>query len=261
MDKAAFINHIPDFLEGSLTTAQQQEFEKALKQNPEWQEEVDAYTRLFKAFSEEPQVMPSLQLRQGFEKMLEEAQQQQVAVVSLPASSRKGFGGFYRIAASIAVLIGTFVFGRYLGAKQSDLTIAQVQQEQQALIQTTMISLMENESASKRIQGVQYIEEFKEPDAAIVDALTDRMLNDENTNVRLTAMEALSRFKTSGKVKTAFITALETEQDPSMQIAIIQLLVEIQEKKAIGPMQRLLENEATQPFIKDEITTLLPKII
>ena len=65
----------------------------------------------------------------------------------------------------------------------------------------------------------------------------------------------------SETVKTAFIEALGTEKNPSIQIAIIQALVSIQEKKAIGPMQKLLEREDTQPFIKDEIKLGLPKII
>ena len=87
------------------------------------------------------------------------------------------------------------------------------------------------------------------------------MLYDENTNVRLTAVEALREFANSEAVKEAFITALQNEKDPSIQITLIHTLVEIQEKKAIQPMRRLLEQQETQPFVKQQIESLLPKII
>ena len=89
----------------------------------------------------------------------------------------------------------------------------------------------------------------------------DACCMDENDNVRLTAFEALSRFTSSEKVKEVFLEALGKEKNPSIQIAIIQVLVQIQEKKAVEPMQRLLEQEDTQPFIKEQIKTGLPKII
>ena len=53
--------------------------------------------------------------------------------------------------------------------------LAQLTEEKLQFKQTAMLSLMENESASKRIQGVNFIEEFANPDEAIVKALADRL--------------------------------------------------------------------------------------
>ena len=74
-------------------------------------------------------------------------------------------------------------------------------------------------------------------------------------------MEALAKFSYSEQVKTLFIQALETEENPSVQVALIEILGQLQEKKAIEPLKRLLEKEETQPFIKKEINNALPKII
>ncbi|MEM0933413.1 MAG: HEAT repeat domain-containing protein, partial [Bacteroidota bacterium] len=166
-----------------------------------------------------------------------------------------------KIAASIALLVTSFQIGSVFQQKKTDGDIASLENETLRMKQTVMLSLMENQSASKRIQGVNYIEEIPNPDDAVVAALANRMLYDENDNVRLTAFEALSRFTSSDKVKEVLIQALGQEKNPSIQIAIIQVLVQIQEKKAVGPMQRLLEQEDTQPFIKEQIKTGLPKII
>jgi len=166
-----------------------------------------------------------------------------------------------KIAASVALLVGVYFFGKQQQAQTSNAEIAQLADESLAFKQTAMLSLMGNKSASKRIQGVNFIQEFTEPDVAIVSALTDRMLHDENTNVRRTAVEVLSEFTASERVKTSFIKALKTEKDPGIQIAIIHLLGKIQEKKAVAPMQFLLDQEDTQPFVKEELKSILPNII
>ncbi|MEC7263138.1 MAG: HEAT repeat domain-containing protein, partial [Bacteroidota bacterium] len=61
-------------------------------------------------------------------------------------------------------------------------------------------------------------------------------------------------------VKNVLIEALEKEKNPSIQVAIIQTLVQIQEKKAAEPMKKLLEKEDTQPFIKEQIKAVLPSL-
>ena len=58
--------------------------------------------------------------------------------------------------------------------------------------------------------------------------LLTAIIYDENDNVRMTAFEALVNFTSSEIVKTTFIEALEQEQNPSIQVAIIQALVQIQ---------------------------------
>ena len=165
-----------------------------------------------------------------------------------------------KIAAGIALLVGAFFFGKQRQAQSSNIQIAQLANESQGLKQTAMLSLMGSKSASKRIQGVSYIEEFDVPDDAIVNALADRMLHDENTNVRRTAVEVLSEFTASETVKSSFIKALKTEKDPGIQISIIQVLGKIQEKKAVAPMKYLLDQEDTQPYVKDELKISTPTV-
>ena len=198
-------------------------------------------------------------------KQLEAEKQKLSKVVPFDAPSNntrnKWAINLLKIAASVLLLIGAFLAGRYQSKEYSNQEIALLTEERLEFKQTAMLSLMENESASKRIQGVNFIDGFTNPDEAILKALIDRMLHDKNTNVRLTAVEALNNFTSSETVKNAFLEALKKEKDPSIQINIIETLVDIQEKKAIAPMRRLLEQEETQPFIKNRIESLLPSII
>ncbi|WP_350284342.1 HEAT repeat domain-containing protein [uncultured Croceitalea sp.] len=265
MDKEQFEKLIPDYLEGNLSDTEKSSFEKYLATCEACQKELDEYRKLYTSFDEEVFQTPSKNLEQGFLQLLEEEKQKSVKVVSIGAErngkKRSWFSVPLKVAASIAVLLTAFMTGRYAQNKEAQKTIALIENESLQLKQTTMISLMQNQSASKRIQGVQFIEDFEEPDEAIVDALTERMLHDENTNVRLTAVEALSKFANAASVKTAFIKALGQEKDPSVQIAIIQNLVKTQEKKAVEPMKKLLKQEDTQPFVKEQINQVLLEII
>ncbi|GMN10290.1 hypothetical protein MTsPCn9_12950 [Croceitalea sp. MTPC9] len=265
MDTNHITDLLPDYIDNVLSATQKNEVETHLKICDECSKELEEYKSLFKGFEEEKIAEPSAQLSKNFEKMLSNEKDNGVRVVSMnnhsTSNTKNWFSSGMKVAASIALLIAAFVGGRYFQSEESQKEIASIENESLQLKQTTMISLMENQSASKRIQGVQFIEEFESPDDAIVKALANRMLNDENTNVRLTAVEALSKFSKSELVKLAFIEALETEKDPSVQIAIIQNLVKTQEKKAVKSMQKLLEQEDTQPFIKEEINQILSEII
>ena len=261
MEKRNLEIKIADYLDGKLSEPDHKAFEQQLKSDKYLQKEVEAYQQLFDAFTDEKPILPSNRLHSNFEQLLEREKANTVKVVSIQSKSRNGGVQIMRIAASIAVLISVFFLGRFSESQKTKETLAIVQNEQLQLKQTAMISLMENQSASKRIQGVQYIEAIESPNAAVVEALVERMLTDENTNVRLTAMEALSRFTASENVTAAFVEALQTEKDPGIQVALIQQLVKMEEKKAIEPMKELLEREDTQLFIKEEINTGLPKII
>ncbi len=263
-EKEHIIDLIPDYLDQVLEDDQRTLFEAHIKICTVCAEELEQYNVLFDAFSQEEEAIPSSQMRSNFLEQLAQEKQEQSQIV--PISSKASTSSFpwkslSKIAASIAALVGAFLLGQYQQIEKSNRTIAALKNEELRAKQTAMLSLMENQSASKRIQGVAYIDGFADPDEAIVVALINRMHRDENANVRLTALEALSKFTTSPMVKEAYIKALSTEENPSIQIALIQNLVKVQEKRAIAPMKLLLEREETQPFVRDEIENVLPQII
>lgn len=261
MEKKSLEDKILDYLDGKLSKGELEAFEAKLETDENLQKEVEEFKTLLNGIANEKKVMPSKELANNFEKLLEQEKSNQVKVVSIQSKSTRLGWQVFKIAASVALLIGVFFIGRYSGREELNSSLVAAQQEVLEYKEATLISLLGNESASKRIQGVQLVEEFDRPDEDIVTALGEKMLTDENTNVRLSAMEALSKFSYSEQVKTIFIMALETEENPSIQVALIELLGQLQEKKAIGPLRKLLEKEETQPFIKNEINNALPKII
>jgi len=265
MDEKHITALIPDYLDNVLSEFERQKVETHLATCTACKSELEEIQNLLSVIKEESLIAPSENLRTNFLEQLEVEKQmgsKSISLDTIPIQRKNNWtNNLLKMAASVAVLVGVYFFGKQQQIKTSNIEIAQLTDESLAFKQTAMLSLMGNKSASKRIQGVNFIEEFNEPDEAIVNALVDRMLNDENTNVRRTAVEVLSEFTTSETVKNSFIAALKTEKDPGIQIAIIHLLGEIQEKKAVAPMQFLLDQEDTQPFVKEELESILPNIV
>ena len=262
-DENHIVALIPAYLDDELSAKKRASVDEHLITCQACTGELSRFKNLFQAFKEEAVIQPSDKLRDNFLEALEKEKRAQVNVVSIN-ESKKGSSwtsSFLRIAAGIALLVGAFVLGSYQQKQKSDRDIALLETESLTMKQTAMLSLMDNQSARKRIQGVNFINQFESPDESIIKALTDRMLFDQNTNVRLTAVDALSRFSRSETVTSAFIEALATEKNPSVQIAIIENLVRIQESKATVPMRKLMEREDTQPFVKEEINRVLSEII
>ncbi len=251
-------NRIVDYIENSMSEKEAAVMKTHIETCNNCQVAMTEMKEFLSEVSNDELELPSENLRINFEKMLaEEKRLQQTKVVKL----KPNWKSYLQIAATILLVLSSFLFGQYQKTQQLDAQVAELKTENLASKQSTILALMDNQSASKRIQGVQYVEEFTNLDPEIVEALVKRMLNDENTNVRLTAVNALQGFITSEKVKNGFIKALETEKDPAIQIALIQSLVKIQAKKALKPMQQLLEQDETQPFVKEEIKIALSNII
>ena len=249
-----------DYIENSLPKNEATEIKKHISSCRSCEQALNEMQEILTVVSKEDLDHPSENLRINFEQMLaDEKRTQHAKVVQLKPKQR--WKSLLQVAATILLLFSSFLLGRYQRTAQHNEQVAQLKNESLASKQTTILALMDNQSASKRIQGLQYVEEFSNLDPEIIEALVKRMLHDENTNVRLTAVNALQNFITSEKVKDGFIKALDTEKDPAIQMTIIQALVKIQAKKAVKPMQELLNQEDTQPFVKDEIRLAITNII
>ncbi|MEO1012244.1 MAG: HEAT repeat domain-containing protein [Bacteroidota bacterium] len=255
---------LPDYLDNLLEPSVRKEVEDYLEKNGDCSQALDQFRELFRVMKNEASVAPPASLR---EKFLEQLEEEKVISRTIAlddtntARENIWIRQTLRIAASIALLVGSFLIGKFQSEAQTSNTIAALTAEKLEMRQMAVLSLMENKSASKRIKGVTYVHGTDSPDETVIKALTDRMLYDENTNVRLTAVEALANFTASETVKEAFVKALGMEKNPGIQITLIQTLVQIQEKKAVKPLQELLKRQETQPFVKKQIESLLPSII
>ncbi|MFY9243104.1 MAG: HEAT repeat domain-containing protein [Polaribacter sp.] len=220
------------------------------------------FNHLIDTIKQVQEELPDKELELNFNKMLakEKLALKTSKLIPLKANNRV-FKSILKVAATILLMISSYLYGSYKDNMYKVKEIATLQQEKKEIQTVATLSLMENESASKRLQAVSYAKAFVQPDDKILRLLIDKMNNDRHTNVRLAAANALAKFAKNNTVKQALIKTLEEEKNANMQIELIQILVDIEEKRVIPAMEKLLKNKETPSYIKEQINLELKQII
>ncbi len=167
-----------------------------------------------------------------------------------------GIPAGWQIAASILFLLLGFSGGIFYNNRSgAGPAVAENSPERtpEPVLQVTRV-LQYNQSksstASERIQAIQQSAGFETADSQLIQVLINTMNLDENVNVRLAACETLYRFADAPRVREAFIRSLRVQTDPAVQIALIDALTELQEKRAMAEMQRLVQDEQALEIVR-----------
>lgn len=173
------------------------------------------------------------------------------------SSPRKPLFAYWQVAAAATLLILGFFAGKWSASDYRDQVIA-LESQVQLLKEMTMMSPLQTSTASQRIQAVNRIEE-EQPRVSpeLVSTLVNTLNSDESPNVRYAAVQALGRFIDDENVRLALTESLEMQSDPLIQIALISMLVEVQEKRAISPLKELIDKEYVQPEVKKQAQVAL----
>jgi HEAT repeat protein len=116
--------------------------------------------------------------------------------------------------------------------------------------QLVALSMMEQQSASQRLEGVTYSTKVERPDPEIAAALLHVLRFDNSVDVRLAALDALRRYKNDGHVREGLLSALQTQQSPLVQIALIDLFVEMRESDAKAHLRRIEQDSNINPAVR-----------
>jgi len=169
---------------------------------------------------------------------------------------------YWQWAAGIAAGIALFIIGFYSGKKPYNgaSQIEELQGEMKKLRETVVMAQLKQTSASDRIKGVNYVYEMPEKSPEVMEALIETMNEDENTNVRLAAANALFTFKDDPRARKALIQSVKIQDDPSVKIALINFMIALKDKKAKPVIEEFLKKEPIPQEIKDNIRKELRSI-
>ena len=167
-----------------------------------------------------------------------------------------------RIAAGLAlILLGLFA-GWLLGREGSNNSeVAALRDDINEMKELVALNQLQKASASERIMATY---EFRKLDSAsdeVLDALINRFHNDDNTNVRNAAADALFKFGNQDKVRKAFITGLSGQEDPLLQIKLIDMLVSLDEKRALPKFQDMMQAETQMKVVKQKAAQGFAKLL
>ena len=105
-----------------------------------------------------------------------------------------------------------------------------------------LVTMLEQPSATKWMKAISYADDFEKADDRVLNAILGTLNNDPNPNVRLAAVEALSRYSNIRFVREGLIRSINTQESPLVQVALVDLMRKLGEKGARPELQKLLQN-------------------
>ncbi len=263
----------PDFLIGDLEPKTVSIIKNHLADCPACRKEMEDLNEIWTRLAVLPEEQPSENLRRNFYAMLESYQagldQEQEKIGRSPARVlEKAFEKIwprqraYRFAFTLVLLLLGFAVGQFIPlADKGKAELVQLRQEVQGIRQMAALSMLKQTSSSDRLMGVSWSSQLENPDQKTLQALLDTLNNDANVNVRLSAVDALYLFSSHPLVKEGIIQALRRQDSPLVQIALIDLIVEIREKRAVQALKELIKNEKLNPQVKEQAQLSLQELI
>lgn len=110
---------------------------------------------------------------------------------------------------------------------------------------------LQNKSTAYRLSTVSHYRDIATADSEIIDALILTLNSDSNSNVRLTALDGLARFYHESSVRQRIVDALEKQDDPVVQIAMINRLVRLRELDILKQLNQIINDIHTEKAVKD----------
>jgi len=239
-----------DFIDGRLTESERKEVKELLSTDENVRVLYEQLKQVTTAMDRSAQIAPSARLERGFQQMLHEEEAQQNA----PKQKQVFFSPVVlRAAAAVLLVAMGIAIGNYVKEHNTQKRqLAEIAKENARLKDDMLAMMGDQNSASQRMKGVNVALTYERADDELVDALVKTLNEDKNSNVRLAALEALSKFHQEPQVRKALIAALSKQDDPVVQIALIQLMVKMKEKGVLKDLNRIIEDQdAIQP-VKDE---------
>ena len=139
--------------------------------------------------------------------------------------------------------------------------ITPLRQDVQAMQTTLAMSLLDHGSASERLRGVNLSARLEQPETRLVDSLLQTLDTDPNVNVRLAVVDSLYLFHRQPAVRERVSDSLAKQTSPLVQVALIDLLVNMQERRAVEALRTLIESDRLDPEVKLRANEGLKKLL
>jgi anti-sigma factor RsiW len=255
---------LPDYLQGRLSADRVAVVEEHLAECTACGEAASLWKKL--ALLPEEQPSPALETR--FKAMLESYQEGRWEKSSLAAEKTKapvpvlwGLGNWRQLPATGIVWACLFLACGYFIGKHADgganpevqKQLADLQGELGTMRQTVALSMLQQQSPSQRLEGVSWTTRLPEPDPKVMGALMHTVRFDSNVDVRLAALDAVSRYADRPEVRRELVDVLQTTQSPMVQVALIDLLVDLHDKSAVPQFRKFQQGPNINPTVKKRV--------
>jgi len=164
--------------------------------------------------------------------------------------------------AAAALLIGLglgYAVSSQKGGRESS-EISQLRGEVNGMRELVALSLLRQQSASERLRGVSWANQVESSDGQVLAALLDSVNHDPNVNVRLAAADALRTFAMTAAARAEIARAITLQSAPLVQIALIDLVVDLKDHGAITELKQVAENNSLNPSVRERATWAVERL-
>ena len=112
-------------------------------------------------------------------------------------------------------------------------------------------------SPSERIRAINQIKAYGTADERTIAMLFNTLRGDSNTNVRLVAIEALAAHVDRPSVRQELIQSISLQESPLTQLALTDLMVGLNEKRATEQLKSLLLRDDLNYAVRTRIENSL----
>ncbi len=172
--------------------------------------------------------------------------------------SERSYAGWKRmLPLTAAASILFFILGYFGGQMFSkpgieEEQIIALQNEIRETKNMMILNMLKQPSASKRIMAVNIFEELDRLEPELREALFLSLNEDKSENVRLAALEALSRYAGVPEIREELVKSFSLQTDPIIQISMINMMVNLNEKTSVPVLEKLITDENTYESVKSQ---------
>ena len=146
------------------------------------------------------------------------------------------------------------------GPRGASPDVAQLKAQVENLRQLVALSLLQEQSPSSRLRGVTYSYQMARPDAQVEQALLYAVNHDSNVNVRLSAVDALQKYAANPLIRRALADAVPVQDSPLVQIAWIDLLVQLNDKEAAPALRKVAQDAQADNEVRQHASSAIQRM-
>jgi hypothetical protein len=259
-----------ELLDGRLADGDTAAARAHLASCPQCQREYASLAQTLSALDRLPAPSPSPRLRASFYAMLEEEKNSaasiRAAVERRQRASRLALWRWILApVGALALALAAFYTGARYGAATTPAPapvvastdddtkreIAELRAQVDKMGQAFVASLVQQQSTNERLHAVLTKIDQRNPDQRDLAALVGALALDPSVNVRLSALDALYPHADRELVRNGVLASLPREQNPLVQVAMIDFLVAARERNATPELQKLANNQAIDAAVRD----------
>lgn len=261
---------LPDYWIGAMDEAGKAGIQAHFASCPACRAEAETLGAIWKKLGAIPEERPSRALRARFEAALE-AYVQGLRQAERGPSTREKLDKWlvgwwprepvFQFGFAMAFLVIGLLVGYSLTRNtQGSGEVAQLREEVRHTRELVALSLLEEQSASERLRGVDWSVRIPQPDPQVLSALLRTVDYDQNVNVRLAALDALHASASNEMVRQGLVQSLRRQTSPLVQIALIDLLVDIRDKDAANSLKGLAREAGVNPEVRQRVDWALRQL-